>query len=129
MPIIVLLCHLKCYYKLHKKLKYAYACNILFKDVSQASVEWTVHHRVPILITEWTVKKHAAVAETCAIFPPDVKMWLQVIQFSITLNRIQKMTALPRYFPGESVSMNWTSLYVFSSLCQFYELRKLTIKA
>lgn len=54
------------------------------KGVLQATVDLTVHHRVHIRFPEWNVKKHAAVAVTCVMFPQDVKMFLPVIKFSIS---------------------------------------------
>lgn len=85
------ICPLYCYYAIWivitnfiKKLICACACNIFFKNVSQASVDLIVHYRVHILITGCTVKENATVVMTCVMYPQDVKMFLQVIRFSIS---------------------------------------------
>lgn len=44
----------------------------------------TVHHRVHIRITELPVKENATVGETCVMFLQDVKMFMQVIKFSMS---------------------------------------------
>lgn len=66
------------------KLINACACYIIFKNVSQASVDSTVHYRVHIRITELPVKENVTVGETCVMFLQDVKMFIQVIQFSMS---------------------------------------------
>lgn len=42
------------------------------KNACQVILECTVHHRVPIHITEWTVKEHATVAVTFVMCLQDV---------------------------------------------------------
>lgn len=53
-------------------------------NVSQASVDSTVHYRVHIRITELPVKENVTVGETCVMFLQDVQMFIQVIQFSMS---------------------------------------------
>lgn len=45
-----------------------------FKDVSQATQEKNVQYCVLILITEWTVKEHVNVVETCVMCLQDAKV-------------------------------------------------------
>lgn len=67
-----------------KKLIYTCACYTIFKDVSQALVDLTVHHSVHIRNTELNVKELVTVGATCVMFPQDVQMFLQVIKCSIS---------------------------------------------
>ncbi|XP_052710779.1 uncharacterized protein LOC128185146 [Crassostrea angulata] len=50
----------------------------------------TVHYRVPILITEWTVKYFVTVTKTCVIFLWDVLFLPQQLRKNVTPDSLEK---------------------------------------
>lgn len=87
MPVIMLLCHLNCYYKLHKKTLFMHVHAISFSRIIASLYGENCSSACPYPYYKVDCQRACnsiTVAVTCVMFLRDVKIFLQVIKFSLS---------------------------------------------